>query len=511
VLYAAAIGALLWNHHSMFFYAWSDEQIHHYVAHRMAEGARLYRDIDSARPPLVLYPLAWLIRMGISPLGAGRAMVLGSQLATAGLLLWGGWRLASRRAGALAALLFLTSPEIFSRIHYTGIQLVALTALACVLFSFRAQPFRAGIFFGLSLATDQHAVVICAVVGLATLVRRRRDGLSFALGAIGVSVLVFGGVWALGGRHLWRSLVGIHLFHMHLREGANAHFWELLKPWLYEHSYLFAGAALAIVVLGTRRTKPRPGDLHPPLWWKVRVLLLAIGAHVAVVVAMTEAAFLYMVVIFPLLALLAGMGFDASGTWWHQHRQPAPVRSWRASKLSLVGAVAIVALTAGGWFAARSHREDLDGRQYSFWPHVLHVQLSRFLEMNLAIQWADTQTLLPKGETIFGDSTVVSLLALKTGRRVSGELADLNPSWVEAGTVRPEEVVSRIEADRVGAVISPPFGLLQDVYFKSYLLTCYQRPTLFSPPEGEPGAGLPSILFFRRIASDWPCLPPPPR
>jgi hypothetical protein len=476
----------------------------------MAESARLYRDIDSARPPLVLYPLAWLIRTGISPLGGGRAMVFGSQLATAALLLWGGWRLASRRAGALAALLFLTSPEVFSRIHYTGIQLAALSALACVLFSLRAQPFRAGIFFGLSLASDQHALVICAAAGVATLVRRRRDGLSFALGALGVSVIVFGGVWALGGRHLWRSLVGIHLFHVHLGAGANAHFWELLKPWLYEHCYLLAGSALAVVVIGIRHTEPKAGALHPPLWWEVRVLLLAIGTHVAVVLAMTEAAFLYMVVIFPLVALLAGMGFDAMGTWWHQHWKPAAVRSGRTS-VSLVCGMAIVALTAGGWSAARSHREALDGRQYSFWPHVLHVQLARFHEMQLSVQWAAAHTLLPKGETIFGDSIVVSLLALQTGLRVSGELADLNPSWVEAGAVRADDVVSRIEADHVGAVISPPFGLLQDAYFKSYLLTCYQRPSLFSPPERGPGAGLPSILFFRRTASDSPCLPASPR
>jgi hypothetical protein len=508
VLFAAAIGALLWDHRSMFFHAWNDEQIHYYVAHRMAEGARLYRDIDSARPPLVLYPLEWLIRAGISPLGAGRAIVLGSQIATAGLLLWGGWRLASRRAGGLAALLFLTSPEIFARVHYTGIQLVALSAFACVLAALRAQPFRAGIFFGLSLATDQHAMVICGVAGLATLVRRRRDGLIFALGAFGVSAIVFGGVWALGGRHMWRSLVGIHLFHLQPGEGISSHFWELLKPWLYEHVYLFAGAALAIVQLGIRRTEPKDEHSLPPLSWQLRVLLLAIGAHVAVVLAMTEAAFLYLVVMFPLLALLAGMGFDATGTWWHQQRQSAPVRSRGASRLLLAGAVAVVVFTAGGWSAARSHREELDERQYSFWPHVLHVQLSRFHEMTPAVRWAADQLVLPKGGTIFGDPTIVSLLALQTDLRVSGELADLNPSWVEAGAIKPEEIVSRIEADHVGVVISPPAGLLQDGYFKSYLLTCYQRPSLFSPPEVGSGSGLPSLLFFRRIARDSPCLGP---
>src|SRR6187549_1243408 len=92
LLVAAAV-ALIWKHYAGFFLSWTDEQIHFYVARRMAEGAVLYRDIGSARPPLVLFPLAWLIRAGCSPLLAGRALVFSTQLATAGLLVWGGGRL----------------------------------------------------------------------------------------------------------------------------------------------------------------------------------------------------------------------------------------------------------------------------------------------------------------------------------------------------------------------------------------------------------------------------------
>ena len=221
LLFAAAVGALIWKHCTVFFYSWTDEQIHMYVAHRMTQGAVLYRDIDSARPPLVLFPLAWLMKLGCSPLLAGRALVVGIQLATAGLLLWGGWRLASWRAGALAALLFLTSPEVFARVHYTGIQLVALTASACVLFSLRGQPFRAGLFLGLSLAADQHGLVVGGIVALLTVARRPRDALPFALGALIVCAIVFGGVWAMGGRHLWGSLIGIHIFHFRVGQGVS--------------------------------------------------------------------------------------------------------------------------------------------------------------------------------------------------------------------------------------------------------------------------------------------------
>jgi hypothetical protein len=521
LLFAAAVGALIWKHCTVFFYSWTDEQIHLYVAHRMTQGAVLYRDIDSARPPLVLFPLAWLMKMGCSPLLAARALVAGMELATAGLLLWGGWRLASWRAGAFAALLFLTSPEVFARVHYTGIQLVALTASACVLFSLRGQPFRAGLCLGVSLAADQHGLVVGGIIALLTVARRPRDAFSFALGALLVCAIVFGGVWAMGGRHLWGSLIGIHLFHFRVGQGVSAQFWDDFTPWIYEHVYLFVGAGLALVLLARVRTRATSGDPGPPSSRDVRVLLAVVTAHIAVVLALSGAVFLYVVVIAPLLALLAAMGFDAAVARWRPARHPSKARAQRTSQgsrrgswLILSGVVAVMALTSGGWAAARSHRESLDDRHYSFWPHVLHGQVARSQELDPA-HWVGSESVLPKAaaateaETIFGDPTIVSFLALESGLRVSGELADLNPSWVEAGTVKGEEIVSRIERDGVAAVITPPFGLIQDPYFKSYLKTCYDKPRPFFPPESGPGEGLPFILAFTHLRSTTPCQPRP--
>jgi hypothetical protein len=510
LLFAGAVGALLWKHCAVFFYSWTDEQIHMYVAHRMTQGAVLYRDIDSARPPLVLFPLAWLMRLGFSPLLAGRALVMGTQLGTAGLLFWGGSRLASGRAAALAALLFLTSPEVFARVHYTGIQLAALTATACVLFSLRGQALRAGLLLGLTLAADQHGLVVGGIVALVTIARRPRDALPFALGALGVCVVVFGGVWAMGGRHLWGSLVGIHLFHFRVGQGVASQFWDDFTPWIYEHLYLFVGAGLALGLLARGRTEVTGENPVRPLSRDVRVLLLVVAAHIAVVLALSGAVFLYIVVIAPLLALLAGMGFDAALVRWLPGRRPSEApRSARSPRLVFSGLVAVLVVTAGGWAAARSHRERLDERQYSFWPQVLHGQVARAQELDPA-RWVGGGSVLPEQGTIFGDPTIASFLALESGLRVSGELADLNPSWVEGGTVKSEEIVSRIEHDGVAAVITPPFGLIQDPYFKSYLMTCYDKPRPVFPPESGPGEGLPFILFFTRAPGAAACQAPRP-
>jgi hypothetical protein len=498
LLVAAAVGGLIWLQRATFFYSWSDEQINLYVAQRIEQGAVLYRDVDSARPPLVLFPVAWLIRMGLSPLLAGRAMVLGSQLGIAGLLFWGGRFLLSWRAGALAALLFLSSPEAFSRIHYTGIHLVALTALACVLFSLRARPLWAGLSFGLSLAAGQHGVVICAVAAVITIRRRWRDGLSFASGAVIVSGVIFGAARALGGQHIWEDLVRHHLYHLSFERSNGAQFWEVARPWLYEHGYLFIGVALAIVFLRTRRTEGEndvPGQSSAT---SLRTLLIVTGAHLAAVLAISGAVFLYVVVIVPSLTLLAGMGIDATIRSYRDRGQLSRARARLVSRLTLAAGAVAATLTVAGWSAARSHRERLDERAYSFWPHVRHGQMTVSQRLDVATQVA-SDPMLPKHRTIFGDPTIVSAVALQSGLRVSGELADLDLIWIGKGTVTREQVVSRIERDGVAAVITPPWFMVQDPYFRSYLMACYREPKVFSPPESGPGAGLPDILVFPHV------------
>jgi hypothetical protein len=146
----------------------------------------------------------------------------------------------------------------------------------------------------------------------------------------------------------------------------------------------------------------------------------------------------------------------------------------------------------------------LDERQYSFLPHILHGQVSRFQQLDVARRVA-SDSVLPKDGTIFGDPTIVSAVALASGLRVSGELADLDTRWFDSGTVSREDVVSRIEHDGVAAVITSPWFMAQDPYFRSYLMACYEIPKIFSPPDNGPGAGLFDILVYPHTRGTAPC------
>jgi len=143
----------------------------------------------------------------------------------------------------------------------------------------------------------------------------------------------------------------------------------------------------------------------------------------------------------------------------------------------------------------------------SFLPHLRYGQLARFQRLDVAPRVA-SDLALTKGETIFGDPTIVAAVALHSGLRVSGELADLDFRWLDAGTVRREDVVSRIERDNVAAVITSPWFIAQDAFFRSYIMACYEPPKVFSPPESGPGSGLFDILVYRHKPGTRPCQAP---
>jgi len=501
VLLALAAGMVVWIHATRFFFQWTDEQIHLYVARRVSEGAVLYRDIESARPPLILFPATLLIKLGLSPLLAGRALVVASQFATAGLLFWGGWRLASLRAGGLAALLFLLSPEVATRIHYTGIQIVTLAVLACVLLSLRRRPFLAGLACGGALGAGQHAVVICGVAGAGLTTRRWRDGVWFVLGTLLATIVIFGGAWGLGGRNLWDNLVGRHLYHFKGNSPGNSEIWALFVPWLYEHMplLLFCLAALTVP------RKVKAIDSNPSPRWTVGFLLIAVAAHVAVTLSMAGGLFLYVVVVTPLLALLAGFGVDGMVEWFKRQSRLSAAQGRRTLRITLVLGTVAIALSGGAWAAARARQEHRDDSHYSFWPHIRHGEMGRLQKLDVANRVAVGLSALPKNRPLFGYPTIVSAVALAGGWRVAGELADLAPRWIEQGTVSREEITSRIERDGVAALVTPPWNLTRDPYFKAYLSSCYGPPTIFSPPSNQPGEGIPDILVFRHLDQASPC------
>lgn len=499
----AGLTILLVHQWAVFFPSWSDESIHLYVASRVADGASLYGDIHSARPPLALLPLVLLLRLGTSVLIAARATNVFSYVAMALLVLWFGWRSWGRAAGAAGAFLLLSAPAVASRCAFTGINLVSTWTTAAVLLSVAGRPGLAGLAAGAAIATGQHAAVLGVFAGLVAIGSGLRAAIRFAAGATAVVAVVFCTAYALGGTSLWRDLVGNHFYHLDIQNGTD----ESRLGWFLatvagENAHLVLLAAAALIVR-SHSTSPTVSFGR----WCVRpstVIGIAAALHVVTLVAMAGGQILYLQPAIPLLACIAGTGSARIGAAVLRASQDIKRRTTEVHYIALA-LLGILAATLAGWAFSSEAYGHRDSRDYAFFPHVRFAEMASMTRPTVANRIAaQVYDELPNGGTIFGHATIVDLVALETGAKVSADLADLAPRWFKTGAVLREEVVERIEADQVEHFITPAWFYVRDPFFRNYLRRCYNEPTVYPR---EKGSGIPRILVFRHRRVPRPCLP----
>jgi hypothetical protein len=166
-------------------------------------------------------------------------------------------------------------------------------------------------------------------------------------------------------------------------------------------------------------------------------------------------------------------------------------------------AVCILAATVAGWAASSAMYGARDQREYSVLPHLRHVEMAALQRPIVAERIAKhARDRVGPGGTIFGHATIVDLVALKAGRRVSAGFADFAPRWLALGLLSRESLIERIEADNVELFVTPNWFWTKDREFSGYLNRCYLQPVVF---EREPGSGIPRILVFEHVRGPRPC------
>lgn len=478
-------------HHAV----WADENLHQYVAFRVAEGASLYGEVRSARPPLTIWIPALLVGLGLSPFLAVRLVAASAALVVAGLLFDTGRRLLHEHAGLWCAVLFLVSPAVAGRNAYTGISLVALGCMACLWATVRGRGLLAGGLGGLGLLAGQHALVIVGVCGLWSLLGgwgraiRFLSGILLVLGA-GVSV-----AWFLGGVHVWEDLVVHHLYHLggDGRGSPDLGWW--LVVWAQENFTLLSLALVALQIPTGEGCHVKPRAWPPDPRWLVAGVIVS---QVVVVIGMEGGLALYLYPAVPPLALLAGLGLARLSLRWDPDGQYEERRG-----LAIPLALVVVGGTLCAWSAVSERYGSRDERGYPLLPWLRAQSMARVAEPRIVGEIAARLEEAEDGKPIFGYPTLSGLVALESGRSIAADRVDFAPRWFEQGTLDRATLMREVEDAGVGWFVSPNMFFLRDSFFEGWLRACFEEPEVF---QRLPGSGIPRIFLFERKGTGNACV-----
>lgn len=326
-------------------------------------------------PPLgkMLPALSWRLFKGVA--GDVAALRLGNALifaALAGMVFYVGAAMNGPAAGVFAAAAFLLMPRLFFHGHLTALDIPVAAAWLLVVWVFwrwaRARRPRLwpsvlalGVCFGMALSTKNTSIILPGVLLLWILLfRRTRQALALLSGMGAIAVVIFVLAWPW----LYRDLPG-HLLE-YVQRMSVGH-WEIAQyylgqsylrpPWHYPFVIAAAtvpAALVALALLGALRVI-LSGRSDEGGWL---VLLNALVPLVFFSVISTQAygGERLFLVVFPFIALLAGIGFD--GLWRALGSVRAVARRPRG-RLLLGTLVGVVLLLPGALGIVRMHPYEL--------------------------------------------------------------------------------------------------------------------------------------------------------
>jgi hypothetical protein len=501
----------------------ADEGIYFYGAKRMAEGLVPYRDFFHAHPPFHLLPTAILLRLADYSLALVKAPVFfwaAFQGVAAYLVVLRlqptASRLAREASGLIAATLLLFCESMLKGAAYdTGIvQASGFVALGAVLLV-AGQFLLAGIVVAFAPLTLLQSGPAAAVVVLAALAVDRRKGLKTMAGAAATFALVHLVYWGIAGSAFWQQT---YLFHLEKVENRGEGAIQLGYS-LYDNWALFVGAVVGTLALMLGERKQRI------------IGILCIGATALTFVAMATRPrvfpFYFLPAFFP-AALATGLGLGQI-----LNRLTAAFRERNASLidhkvwLPILIAVGLLtfladpissAISPGRATQVASYEQTytwvdgpgiggLNGVMRSvFWqngkrdkgvdanPITQYLwQRSRWLNVvPEMVETVRTERQLRVETTLFGDSTIVPLVAMEAGVSITGDLVDTNTQRIGAGNLTMAEVLALLDTQPSALVLVGSSGIGSNPELRNYLQKNYRVLRQFAPATGR------NFTLFRR-------------
>ncbi|MFH1354067.1 MAG: glycosyltransferase family 39 protein [bacterium] len=413
------------------FPRFSDGNAYMYMAKLVAGGAVPYRDFFLASPPLIVYVFALFGKIfGFSWRTFNYLPV--SFSVVDGLVIYTLFRNVFGKLARLSAVIvYLFSFTVLSTTDfYSGIHLALTLALLGVLAMVRRWPLLAGLLFSLAVLGKLYMIVIIGALVVYMLFRQKwLETLKILIGFVAVTGVVYLIFWALAGSQFWNDIFLNHLDKVEgIPKGRVIKFFVLHDWWLL----------LAV-----------PLSLY---WrrWMLGLIALPIIFWGIFLMVFPNIYYVHFKLLVVWLALL--WGWNIMQMW----------KRWPGLRTATVAVLLLAAIAGTGVWQWRGQQAEA-------------AVITDVGDMVKSI------ARLTEGEKpVYGDYTLVPLLALEANRPIFGDYIDVNPMYFDAGIFdyarRGEElkeagvntIITKGLVNESGRLLTGPETVLPLDFFSKY-------------------------------------------
>ncbi len=392
-----------------------DENVYYYMGRLVAEGMLPYRDFFFAHPPLQIYLMSIIYRIFGFNIVFLKSLALASTLITSYFV----FRIAKDRFGAaeaaVSSLLFLFAySTMFNSAFSFGVEIATMFFIIGVyLFFNKEKYFLAGIFFGVAGITRFLVLIPIAFVLASLFFSNKKNSFRMLIGFLIVFLFVNILFIVISKGAYIDDTYKFHLIKTPDYDANFKEYFDVVKlNWL-----LFLSAILALFV------KERKA---------VGMFGIICLLYLAFLLALNKIFGFYLTIIFPLLAVIGGFGV---------------VRLLKLLDFAKVwkGLVVLLLMSIFSWNLAAD---------------VLFLEKEGFSGFERRNDLVDYVNSVSNEDTLlFGDGSVVPLLALLTNKRVAFDSVDTNDQVFATGQVDLDKVLERIKGKDILFIIRSAHGI----------------------------------------------------
>jgi len=402
-----------------------DENVYYYMAKLINEGKIPYKDFFFAHPPLHIYLLALIYKIFGFNIIALKSIPLFANLITAFFI----FKIAKEKFGNAeaiisSALFFFSYGIMFNSAFSFGISVATMFLIIGIyLLWIKKDYFLSGIFFGIAGITRLLSLVPVLVILVIVLFSDKKKFLRLSSGFLIVFLLVNGVFVLFLGDNYTTPVYTYHLLKS-FGEGENfkEYFGIIKLNWI-----LFAAAALAVFT-GKKKF--------------IGTFSIIVIVYLVFLLTLKRIFGFYFVVVFPFLALIAGYAIVKVFERLNVQRK------WKIL-------ISVVLLLVFAW---------------NLTPDILFLEKVGFVGFERGGDLRDfIITNSNENTLLFGDDSVVPLLALMTNKKIAFDVVDTNDQVFSTEVIDINKILNNLKGNDVLFIVRDRHGISQFSDVRSFL------------------------------------------